>query len=86
MAEVSMRQNAVIEEESLPEDEVDVEMALLAVLASRDVGMPTEPVRLDSLSDTEKQVLLRLMRERFGFAETAMTVDEAGLAGGADLP
>ena len=53
----------------LDEEDVEVEMALLSLLASRDVGDPTEPVDLHALSPTEKKVLLQMMRSHIGFVE-----------------
>ena len=53
----------------LTTEDVEVEMALLSLLAARDVGDPTEPVDLQALSPTEKQVLLQMMRTRMGFVE-----------------
>ncbi len=45
-------------------DDLDVEAALLAV--SEDLHGPTEDVDLSKLSPTEKQALLRYLRERLG--------------------
>ena len=44
---------------------LDAEVALLAALASRDMGgEPTEDIDLNSLSPTEKQALLSLLQQR----------------------
>jgi hypothetical protein len=45
-------------------DDLDVEAALLAV--SEDLHGPTQDVDLSKLSPTEKQALLRYLRERLG--------------------
>ncbi len=47
-------------------DEFDVEAALLAM--SEDMGGPTTDVDLSALSPTERQALLRYLRERLGIA------------------
>jgi hypothetical protein len=47
-------------------DDFDVEAALLAV--SEDMGGPTTDVDLSALSPTERQALLRYLRERLGIA------------------
>ena len=47
-------------------DDFDVEAALLAV--SEDMGGPTTDVDLSALSLTERQALLRYLRERLGIA------------------
>ena len=58
------------------ESETDVEMALLAVLSGRDTGEATEPIRLDTLSETEKRVVLRLMRDRLEISGHALRPGE----------
>lgn len=47
-------------------DEFDVEAALLAL--SEDMGGPMTDVDLSALSPTERQALLRYLRERLGLA------------------
>lgn len=48
-------------------DDMDVEAALLAL--SEDMGAgPTQDVDLSALSPTERQALLRYLRERLGIA------------------
>ena len=65
------RDTAAVEagEDELTAGDTNVEIALLTVLAARDTGDATQAVRLDSLSETEKEVVVRLMRERFGRPE-----------------
>jgi hypothetical protein len=48
------------------EDDMDVEMALLAL--SEDVPGPTEEVDVSALSDEEKRALLHLLRRHLGIA------------------
>ena len=47
-------------------EDFDVEAALLAM--SEDMGGPTTDVDLSALSPTERQALLRYLRERLGIA------------------
>jgi len=47
-------------------EEIDVEMALLALSASRDVGGPMQDLDLNSLSHAEKRLLLEMMQQRLG--------------------
>ena len=49
-------------------EDFDVEAALLAM--SEDMGGPTTDVDLSALSPTERQALLRYLRERLGIAAT----------------
>ena len=49
-------------------EDFDVEAALLAL--SEDMGGPTTDVDLSALSPTERQALLRYLRERLGIAAT----------------
>jgi hypothetical protein len=67
MLEMKNRQTAVGDtdaEEDEPES-LDVEVALLAALAARDVGgEATEAVNLGTLSETEKRALLALMQQQ----------------------
>lgn len=48
------------------DEEIDVEMALLALSASRDVGGPMQDLDLNSLSHAEKRLLLEMMQQRLG--------------------
>jgi hypothetical protein len=62
-------QNSVTERHGHDMNELDVETALLTLLATQDVGPATESIRLDKLSATEKRVVLQLMRARIGYVE-----------------
>ena len=72
------RDTAAVEagEDELTAGDTNVEIALLTVLAARDTGDATQAVRLDSLSETEKEVVVRLMRERFGRPEKRLVAPE----------
>lgn len=72
------RDTAAVEagEDELTAGDTNVEIALLTVLAARDTGDATQAVRLDSLSETEKEVVVRLMRERFGRPEKPRVAPE----------
>jgi hypothetical protein len=57
--------------ESPDGDTLDLEIALLATTAGHDAGEPTETVDLDTLSHTEKQALLALLRRNLGVTHTS---------------
>ena len=59
--------NDIGEKES-GDDTLDVEMALLAIAATNDVGGPMGEIDLDSLAPAEKRALLAYLRHRFNLA------------------
>lgn len=64
-------------------DRLDIEVALLAALATRDVGVgeATEAIDLSTLTDTEKQALLALMKQRLGLGREPEIVSTPGNGG-----
>lgn len=65
---------------ALDSDTLDLEIALLATTAGQDAGEPTETVDLATLSHTEKQTLLALLRRNLGVegtGENGATREEA---------
>ena len=60
---------SLLDSDELDSDTLDLEIALLATTAGQDAGEPTETVDLATLSHTEKQALLALLRRNLGVSE-----------------
>ncbi len=58
------------------ESTLDMEMALLAMTASHDVGGPLQDIDLSALSLEEKRALLTYLRHRFNFAPDPQELSE----------
>lgn len=61
------------------DEDLDVEMALLAMTAASDMGGPMRELDLNTLSSAEKRLLLAMMRQRFGGEGGGNAVAEADL-------